>query len=499
MPSRRLSLIALVLLVPVALLAFFTVRSLSLENDALNLRRDRLAKQHLQAAAAQIVARLQNLGAEALSQTHAGYATGGPDAVSTLARQRVVNYAFVFKLGAPLFYATAQEHQYESARALQEKAQALALTLTATDRTAAALVPAGAGFSLLSCSRSPSDDDICIVIDSSLVARELRSSLEAVVQSSGLIRLGLVTPNGEAFDPKETGALSTNSHTFDGLLRDWQLRGEEPNDDSGHQNTRSLYVIAGSLIAGWVAMTWMLYRSAILKQEAAAARAGVIAELAHELRTPLANLRLHSELLRRQASDPVTVQRYGAILESEIDRLTNLAENAIAVARGAMTTPKLETAVPDECLRAILARFEPVISEAGCRVSFVPGARQASRFDRTSWERCVVNLIDNARKYAAGTEIEISTTATPENLRLDVCDRGPGVAAGQRERVFEALERGPATAASGFGLGLAAVRTLAQQNGGNCWIEETERGAHFVLTFQLSRAETPQLENAPAC
>ncbi len=501
MPTKPLPLIALVLIVPVAVLTFFAVRSLSLENDALTVRRERLAKQHMDAAAALVLTRIQGLGTEVLAQTRVAYATGGVEALSNLTRKRVFTYAFVSKLGTQLYSATALEHQYDSTRLLQDRAQALAAKLSAAEPSAEALVPYGGGYTFLRCSRSATDTDICVAIDKTKVAHVLRSGLGLAARSTGLKRVGLVDPNGIVIGLQDAEVLSIASQPLDGLLRGWQLRVEEPSsgDSSLLQNTLSLYFIAGALIAGWLAVTWMLHRSTVLKEEAAAARANVIAQLAHELRTPLANLKLHTDLLRRKSSDANSVQRYSAVLDGEIDRLTLLAENAIAVARGAIARPKLETAIPDDCLRAILDRFEPTLADARCSVDFAPSAAIASRFDRTSWERCIVNLIDNSCKYASGSVIKITTAQTSDMLRLDVSDCGPGIAADQREQIFKPLERVTTTKASGFGLGLAAVRALARQNGGDCWVEAVHPGAHFVLTMQARPVEALLQEQVSQC
>lgn len=495
MPTRPLSIAAILLALPVALLAFFAVRSLSLENEALNVRHERLAKQRLDTAATVVSSRLQNLGADVLARAQAAYAAGEADALSKLTRRRQFTFAFVFKHGAQLYTASSLEHQYDSARALQDKAQALAATLTAPDASTVALVATGGGHGLLRCARNALEYDICVAIDGNDVRQALQSALEQSAHSTGLVRAGLIGPDGFAIKTQTTEEPGSGSHTFNGLLRGWQLRGEEPlSREFGFRQIQSLYLVAGALILGWLAMAWMLYRSSVLKDEAASARANVVAQLAHELRTPLTNLKLHTELLLRKSSDEPAVKRYGAVLENEIERLSNLAENAISVARGAMAQAKFETAVPDDSVRAILERFEPTLADARCETLFKAGAAMPTVFDRASWERCIINLIDNARKYAPGSKIEVSTGQNLDMLRLEVKDRGPGIAPGHEQLIFEPLERGMATKASGFGLGLAAVRTMTRQNGGDCWVEALHPGTLFVLTMKALPVATVEQE-----
>lgn len=490
MPTKPLSIISLVLFLPVALLTLFAVRSLSLENEALNARRDRLARQRMISAGEQLNAGLAAMGRGALAQTIEAYDREGPEALTKGARKRQYIYAFVFKQGATIHSAAALEHQYELARGLQDSAQTLAASLSSSKQTAATLVPLGGVLSLLTCKRFHTGDDICISLENSEVMRSLRSTLDLLQEGTGLTRATLVAPNKVVVGDYETEKAGQTAVPLQGLLQDWQLYSENPTPDNIAQNTFSLYVIGGFLIAGWALMTWMLHRSAVLKQDAATVRAGIVAQLAHELRTPLANLRLHAELLSRKADDAAAVQRYSGVLQNEIERLTSVAENAIVVARGAMAERKLDTAVPDDCLNDVLARYDPTISKAGCRVRVHPAAGTACSFDRISWERCIVNLIDNARKYAPGTDIEISTAQQANILRLAVSDGGRGIAADRRERIFEPLERGGASHASGFGLGLAAVRALSRQNGGDCWVEDANPGARFVLTIATSPVNT---------
>lgn len=490
MLTKQLPVAALLLLVPVALLAFLAVRSLSLENEALDTRRDRLAGQRIDAASSLVISRLLNVGAEVLAQGSAAYTVGAKPSLSAVARNQAFAYIAVFDKGAKVFSATGLEHQYYYARLFQDRAEALASSLPDRGEPALELVEVANGYALMRCVKGVNFDAICLAAASGHVTNTLRSALSQVETSVGLAHAGLIAPNGAKIAVEESGQLGPIVHSLGGPMAGWQLRGEEPKySDAGSGRIAIFYFIAAGLIAGWLAMAWLLYRSAAMREQTSAARATIIAQLAHELRTPLANLKLHSDLLRRKSSDSSAVLRYGAVFEEEIDRLTDLAENAIAVAKGAIASPKRESALPDESVRAILRRFEPILREAGCNVSFNAGVPVPVEFDRASWERGLVNLLDNARKYAASSEIQISTKLESSVLRLDVSDMGPGINALDLDKIFEPLERGAVGSRhGGFGLGLTAVRALARQNGGDCWVDRSSNGlgAHLVLTMRVS-------------
>ncbi len=370
MPTKPLPIIALVLFIPAAVLIMLAVQSLSLESDALNARRDRLARERMRSADAQLNTALLNLGSGVLAQTVGAYAREGQEGLSKGARKRLYVYVFVFKQGTALHSATALEHQYDLARGLQEGAQSLAASLTFGSPNST-LEPAGAAYALLSCTKSANDEDLCVAIDASQVTQALQAGLDLVQQNTGLKRVSLLAPNNMVIGAENTTA-TTPSSPLQGILRGWQLRSDPATDENQVQNTLSLYTIGGFLIACWAAMTWMLHRSSVLKEEAASARAGVIAQLAHELRTPLANLKLHTELLSRKASDASAVERYSKVLQSEIDRLSNVAENAIVVARGAMSAPKIETASPTNVCAACSSALSRCFRQPSAKFAFCP-------------------------------------------------------------------------------------------------------------------------------
>jgi signal transduction histidine kinase len=200
------------------------------------------------------------------------------------------------------------------------------------------------------------------------------------------------------------------------------------------------------------------------------------AQLSHDLRTPLANLRLYAELMARRAQTDDAVQRYVAVMDTEIGRLESLAEAAVAVARGGPAS-NLATAAPDALVRRTLDRLEERLAASACRSLAPPGVSIPLQFDVVGFERALVNLVENARKYAPG-RIEVTTGYAERRLTLAVRDHGPGFVAGEGVAPVD-----------GYGLGLEAVREIAEANGGRLRISSADPGSRVEATFRARPAK----------
>jgi signal transduction histidine kinase len=190
----------------------------------------------------------------------------------------------------------------------------------------------------------------------------------------------------------------------------------------------------------------------------------LLANASHELRSPLARVRVALEMLRaertageRQALHE-EVQRDVAELDRLIDEIL-LASRLDAQAADGMPLPQFElldlTALAaEEC-----ARFGAAIEGEAVRVAG----------DARLLRRLVRNLLQNARRHAPGTAIEVAVRATAGEAVLTVADRGPGVAEHERRRIFEPFYRaqGGADSAGGVGLGLALVARIARRHRGD--------------------------------
>jgi signal transduction histidine kinase len=179
-----------------------------------------------------------------------------------------------------------------------------------------------------------------------------------------------------------------------------------------------------------------------------------LAFASHELRSPLARLRVALEMLRGDDAVRAGAARDVAELDALIAELLE-ASRLEAVGAGERAEPlDLLGLVAEEA-----ARTEAVVS----------GEPVELRGDALLLRRLVRNLLDNARRHAAGTEVTARVERTPHGARLRVADRGPGVPESERERIFEPFYRPPGARemGSGFGLGLALVRQIARAHAGD--------------------------------
>jgi signal transduction histidine kinase len=186
------------------------------------------------------------------------------------------------------------------------------------------------------------------------------------------------------------------------------------------------------------------------------AQKSLLANASHELRSPLARIRMAVELMQDQASPAIRdeLNRNIGELDQLIDEVLLASRlDASAQAGAAHEQVDLAAIVAEECSR-VGAEFE---AEA---LTLSGDARLLRRLLR--------NLLENARRYGAATPVNVDLRKVDGMLRLDVCDQGPGVPDDQRERIFEPFYRlpGASEAAGGVGLGLSLVRQIAQHHGG---------------------------------
>lgn len=250
-----------------------------------------------------------------------------------------------------------------------------------------------------------------------------------------------------------------------------------------------LFGTLAALIAGLglVALVWQGER---LGRQ----RSRFAASAAHELRTPLAAMRMYGEMIAEDLGDPGATKKYARHIAQEADRLGRVVTNVMnysRLERGALTVVKapgdISLAIQD-CLRTL----DPVIQSGGAVLSTnFPKELPRVPFDRDALFQIVQNLVDNAIKYANqsdSTRIEVGLEPGADHLNLTVRDYGPGLGEELQGRVFKPFFRGEEREGpQGLGLGLTLVDALATAHGGQVSYKNAEGGgALFTVTFPVS-------------
>ena len=221
-----------------------------------------------------------------------------------------------------------------------------------------------------------------------------------------------------------------------------------------------------------------------------------VADAAHELRSPLASIRVQLEVAQRVGDGTDST----AELLLDVDRLSVLVEDLLLLARADADTrgPAAPTtfeigALLDETSRAKTAARMPVTAEPGPPVTVVA--------DRDEIRRAIGNLVDNAVRHAR-TGVRLSAIAGPDRTALvHVIDDGPGIAEADRERVFDRFTRlddARDRDAGGSGLGLPIVRELARRARGTVTLGSGPSGSGLDAVLVLPAGETPRNGDLPA-
>lgn len=191
---------------------------------------------------------------------------------------------------------------------------------------------------------------------------------------------------------------------------------------------------------------------------------------AHELRTPLAALKIHADNMARATTEAERMQSMQRLRQG-LDRASKLAEQMLAYSRTQDASDR-EARVPirlAELVREAIIQLEPLRLTRRQEVELdVPPEAEAACIlgEPTKIRRLVVNLLDNASRYAPpATTISVAIRLDDGKLALSVANRGAAIPADLRERIFDPYYRIPGSTSEGSGLGLAIVKGIAQQHG----------------------------------
>lgn len=255
------------------------------------------------------------------------------------------------------------------------------------------------------------------------------------------------------------------------------------------ERRRAVLGFGVALLAATVAAMMAAYAALAAMLRDVRRRQDFVAAVTHELKTPLTAIRLHAEMLRDGlVTDPVKQTAYHATIVAESGRLARLIGNVLDLARLERGERALSPQLGDPAavLDEAVALMEPHAraQDFTLVVERDPTAGSA-RFDRDALLQVVINLVDNAVKFAGDGErtITLALRRSGDRVSVAVADRGPGVPDSDLRRIFRPFWRGGrelTRRAPGTGIGLALVRSLMEGMGGSVQARNQPGGGFAV-------------------
>ncbi len=229
-----------------------------------------------------------------------------------------------------------------------------------------------------------------------------------------------------------------------------------------------------------------------------ATRRDFVANVSHELKTPVGAMALLAEAVLDAADDPQEVRRFCTKIINESTRLGALVTELIALSRlqGAERLPELATVAVDDVVREALVRCRLAAESADIRITVDPPSGLLLDGDAPLLVSALSNLIDNAVSYSLpGSPVSVSRRLSDGFVEIAVTDRGLGIAPEHQERVFERffrVDQARSRSTGGTGLGLAIVKHVAANHGGDVQLwSRPGTGSTFTLRVPAHPDNSP--------
>jgi two-component system phosphate regulon sensor histidine kinase PhoR len=265
-----------------------------------------------------------------------------------------------------------------------------------------------------------------------------------------------------------------------------------------------LVPVSTVIIALGLGVVWLSVRA---ERRASQMKSDFIANVSHELKTPLSLIRMFGELLMtgKHKGEAMT-REYGGIITRESERLAHLIDNVLDFAR--LERGKASYSFAEGRLEEVVERaldvFRHRIEKERLRLTTdIEPHLPPVRMDENAMTLVLLNLIDNAVKYAGeGGEIAVRLRRVPGAVALSVVDHGGGIAPDEQRRIFDRFYRATSARARnvrGSGIGLALVKYIAEAHGGRVEVDSAlGRGSTFTVTVPAAPLVTPAPETRAA-
>ncbi|HET7626690.1 MAG TPA: HAMP domain-containing sensor histidine kinase [Verrucomicrobiae bacterium] len=353
------------------------------------------------------------------------------------------------------------------------------------------------------------------------------------------IRFPVISPDSKSHAENAGKILATTGGTISGAtpgVFPFTISVRLANPTLLFQRQRMRVLIFGALViaAGVVALfgAWQLQKNLSAQLRLNEQKSNFVSSVSHELRAPIASVRLMAESLERgKISGAEKQNEYFRFIVQECRRLSSLIENVLDFSRIELGRKQYEFEPTDmlALARETVKLMEPYATEKGVRLEFetsniqhrtpdiesqtsqleTPNPKLETRnvelnVDGRAIQQALVNLIDNAIKHSAKNEVvkvellEATPSARSGNhfpcaILLSVSDSGPGIPESEREKIFDRFYRRGSELrreTQGVGIGLSIVKHIVEAHGGMVKVEsEVGKGSRFIMEFSLNRRD----------
>jgi two-component system phosphate regulon sensor histidine kinase PhoR len=302
----------------------------------------------------------------------------------------------------------------------------------------------------------------------------------------------------------------TNEYGFGKALYRWHVRiaplsvSEFQTQTERQRRLQTVLIfLSTTILAVGLGIVWLVI---LAERRASRLKSDFIANVSHELKTPLSLIRMFGEMVATGRHKGENAARdYGAIITRESERLSHLIDNVLDFARlerGKASYTFVEADLADLLERALdVCRYRLEKEKLKLRTIIEPGLPPV-RMDDNAMTLVVLNLVDNAIKYGAdGGQVDVTLQRRPGGVVLGVRDYGPGIVREEQARIFERFYRARSARdrnVRGSGIGLALVKYIAEAHGGRVAVESPVAGDSAPGALFRVYLPAPIAEEAPA-
>ncbi|HVP31134.1 MAG TPA: ATP-binding protein [Myxococcota bacterium] len=232
-------------------------------------------------------------------------------------------------------------------------------------------------------------------------------------------------------------------------------------------------------------------------------RRDFVANVSHELKTPLTAIRGFAETLVSADVPAEDLEKYLSVILRHAERLSNLIEDLLELSRIESRKVPLRVGPVDvaRVAASIMTGMEPQLRARRLEVKLVPSDAPPALADRGALEQILTNLLDNAAKYTnPGGHVEVRIAGDGDEVRVEVRDDGMGIPKEDQPRIFERfyrVDKARSRDLGGTGLGLAIVKHLVQAMDGDIYVS-SEPGRGSTFTFLLPKAAATEVPSTRA-